>query len=289
MLAVQSGERGLRQSDAVFLHTRNLTRIVPELLSGVDPGRIAAVGVSTCPSGREGSYMPVFLVGKLVAESVAASLRVPVFGFTHQQGHIRAALFGNEDLIGKRFFAFHLSGGTSELLAVDGSMNIERRGGSTDINAGQLVDRLGVKLGFGFPAGKSMEQLASGVRQRGVLLPASVHGTEFSFSGAETKAVKALEDGEDPAETAYSVYDLITRTLTKVIENAMEADGIKDFLLAGGVASSALLRSMLIERTRGSGAVLHFAEPKLSSDNAVGAAFLAADRFNTTVNNENTL
>ncbi len=285
LLSVESGERGLRQSDAVFLHTRNLQSIVPELLSSVETEDIAAVGVSVCPSGREGSYMPVFLVGKLVASSVAAALRCPVFGFTHQQGHIRAALFGNESLIGKDFFAFHLSGGTSELLRVDGKLNIEKLGGSSDINAGQLVDRLGVKLGLGFPAGKAMEALAVGANERGVLLPASVRGLEFSFSGAETKAAKAIDDGAEPSAVAYSVYDLIARTLAKTMINAMNTaerpDGA-DFLLAGGVASSALLRSMLTARMKGSGARLHFAAPALSSDNAVGAALLAMDEFEKT-------
>ncbi|MBR0157110.1 MAG: O-sialoglycoprotein endopeptidase [Clostridia bacterium] len=289
LLPVGSGERGLRQSDAVFLHTRNLQTIVPELLSSVDPAEIAAVGVSVCPSGRDGSYMPVFLVGKLVASSVAAALRCPVYGFTHQQGHIRAALFGNEDLIGKEFFAFHLSGGTSDLIRVDGELNIERIGGSTDINAGQLVDRLGVKLGLGFPAGKAMEELASKADGRGVMLPSSVKGLDFSFSGAETKAAKAIGGGADPAKTAYSVYDLVARTLAKTMINAMngaERPDSGDFLLAGGVASSALLRSMLRERMKGSGARLRFAEPALSSDNAVGAALLAMDAFKNQNPNE---
>lgn len=284
LLSVESGERGLRQSDAVFLHTRNLSYIVPQLLDEVDTGSIAAVGVSTCPSGREGSYMPVFLVGKLVAQSVAAALQKPVFGFTHQQGHFRAALFDNEALLGRRFMAFHLSGGTSELLSVDEKLGITRIGGSSDINAGQLVDRLGVKLGFGFPAGKSMEKLAKGASERGILLPASVRGLEFSFSGAETKAAKAIDGGADASGVAYAVYDLIARTLAKTIINAMnEAEGlhIRDFLLAGGVASSGLLRSMLAERMRGTGASLHFAVPELSSDNAVGAALLAMDECNS--------
>ena len=281
LLAVSGGERGLRQSDAVFLHTRNMTEIVKSVLSEVDTARVAGVGVSVCPSSRENSYMPVFLVGRLIAESVAAALRVPVFGFTHQQGHIRAALFGNEELISKPFYAFHMSGGTSELLHVDEKMNITVCGGSTDINAGQLVDRLGVRMGLGFPAGKELEKLASSASGRGLLLPASVKGTHFSFSGAETKAARALDNGADPAETAYSVYDLIARTLAKTINNAMsEEEGsaaCTRFLLAGGVASSALLRSMLEKRLASSGAELHFAKPRLSSDNAVGAAFLCMD------------
>ncbi len=283
MLSVEGGERGLRQSDAVFLHTRNMTELLPELLSKIDTKSIAGIGVSVCPSSRENSYMPVFLVGKLLAETVGASLGVPVLGFTHQQGHIRAALIGNEELLGKRFMAFHLSGGTSELLGVGEKLDIEVLGGSGDINAGQLVDRIGVRMGLGFPAGKQLEKLAAEAKQRSVLLPASVSGLRFSFSGAETKACHALENGADRAGVAYSIYDLIARTLAKTIKNAMNGEESaaygNSFLLAGGVASSALLRSMLKQRLDGSGAKLFFADPSLASDNAVGAAMLAMDAF----------
>lgn len=280
LLNVKQGERGLRQSDAVFQHTRNMTELLPALLNSIDPKRVAAIGVSAQPGNRENSYMPVFLVGKLLAETLGAALSVPVHGFTHQQGHIRAALFGNEALKGKPFFAFHLSGGTSDLLLVDELMNIERIGGSSDINAGQLVDRIGVKLKLGFPAGKALESLAKSACCRGVLLPASVSGTEFSFSGAETKAAAALDSGEDPDKTAFSVFDLIARTLAKTVENALDKlsdAGVRDFLFAGGVASSTLLRELLEARLKKSNARLHFSDPKLASDNAVGAALLAMD------------
>lgn len=287
MLAVKFGERGLRQSDAVFQHTKNMTELLPEMLGELDPTRVAGVGVSACPSGRENSYMPVFLVGKLLADTIGASLRVPVHGFTHQQGHIRAALMGNESLISKRFFAFHLSGGTSDLLFVNETLQIERIGGSNDINAGQLVDRIGVKLGLAFPAGKAFEALALSASERGVLLPSSVSGTEFSFSGAETKAANAIKGGADKAETARSVFDLIARTLAKTVENALIKYGGEccDFLFAGGVSSSGLLREMLTERLSCSKARLHFSKAELASDNAVGAALLCMDRLDANAQN----
>lgn len=281
LLSVKLGDRGLRQSDGVFQHTRNMIELMPELLNGIDADRLGGIGVSIRPSGRENSYMPVFLVGKLLAETVGASRGVPVFGFTHQQGHIRASLMGNEELISKPFYAFHLSGGTSDLLAVDEALNVERIGGSSDINAGQLVDRIGVKLGLSFPAGKQLEKLAIEAGERGVLLPSSVNGLEFSFSGAETKAAHALENGEPPERTAFSVFDLIARTLAKAVENtaAMHSDRKASFLFAGGVASSGLLRKLLHERLRGSNARLFFSRPELSSDNAVGAALLCMDNM----------
>lgn len=281
MLDVPAGERGLRQSDAVFQHTRNLTELVPQMLETIEPDSVAAIGVSVCPSGRENSYMPVFLVGKLVAETLGASLRAPVYGFTHQQGHIRAALHKNEDLLSKPFLAFHLSGGTSELLSVDHALNAERIGGSTDINAGQLVDRIGVKLGLGFPAGKALERLARDASARGVLLKSSVKGLEFSLSGAETRALQAIEAGDSAESIAFSVYDVIARTLAKVVKNAAESDkyAFWPFVFAGGVASSELLRGLLLSRIDAEKTCIRFAQPALSSDNAVGVAYLAMDRY----------
>ncbi len=282
LLEVKQGERGLRQSDAVFQHTRNMAELLPEMLNSLDPSAIRGIGFSERPSGRENSYMPVFLVGRLLAKTVGASLGVPVLGFTHQQGHIRAALLGNEDLIGSPFFAFHLSGGTSELLRVNERLDILRIGGSSDINAGQLVDRVGVRLGLGFPSGKALEALAREATEAAAPIPSSVRGTEFSFSGAETGIIKAIERGEEPRAIALSVYELIARTLAKTIKNTLLAnpqEGSPAFLFSGGVASSLLLREMLVKRICAENVRLFFSKPELSSDNAVGAALLCMDEF----------
>lgn len=305
LLKVAAGERGLRQSDAVFQHVRNLTEILPKIFKQIDRKDVAGVGVSVCPSGREGSYMPVFLAGKSHALSISAALGVPVYEFTHQQGHIRAAAFDNESLLGKDFFAFHLSGGTSELLRIDSSLSdIKKIGGTTDINAGQLVDRLGVAMGLRFPAGKELEKIAAEALKNksyadsGFVLPSSVKNLSCSFSGVETKAANALKNGEEHGTVAAAVYDCIARTLAKLVKNAIEIEtenaardvcavskcsigdetaSTKSFLFAGGVASSTILREMLADRLHKIPVELHFSRPVLSSDNAVGIAALAAE------------
>lgn len=287
VLFVAQGERGLRQSDAVFQHVRNLENIVPSMLNSIDVKRIKAIGVSSCPSGRENSYMPVFLAGKTLAKSIAAALNIPVFEFTHQQGHIRAALLGNEKLIGKEFFAFHLSGGTSDLLRVRSDFGIDKIGGSTDINAGQLVDRLGVKMGLPFPAGKELEKLASTIDSTNhdeiqndfIMLPSSVKGFDCSFSGVETKVAGYIDSGANYNKIAFSIYDCIARTLAKMIKNSKKEYNVGVFLLAGGVASSRILRQMLSKRLKGENVTVIFSNPRLASDNAVGAALLAMDSF----------
>lgn len=280
LLEVARGQAGLRQSEAVFAHTRNMETMARQLLEGLDCKRIKAVGVSDRPGCRENSYMPVFCVGRTLACAVAAALEVPLMRFSHQQGHVRAALFTNEALIGKPLICIHLSGGTSELLLTDRILNVERLGGTTDINAGQLVDRLGVRLGLDFPSGKSLEALASKARgDSPIKLPASVKKMDCSFSGAETRAKAYIEAGVSAPELALAIYDCIARTLSKQLLNACELTGVSAFLLAGGVASSTILRRMLEKRMRGSKTQLHFARPELASDNAVGTALLCMDEY----------
>ncbi len=279
VLPVQRGERGLRQSEGVFLHTRQLPPLVEAAFSAVAPGDICAVACSRAPVGRGDSYMPVFLTGLGVARALAASLQAPLFELDHQSGHIRAALIGNEQLMAAPFYAVHLSGGTTDLLAVKakgpGAFSIDPLGCSEDLHAGQLVDRVGVLLGCRFPAGKEMEALASQAMSRDVRIPASVRAMSCSLSGAESAARRALEQGVPASEVAYGIYDLLARTLNKLLTNAASQYGERPVLLCGGVASSQLLRELLKER---SGLPLFFGESRYSSDNAVGIAALGHDR-----------
>ena len=168
MLSVPLGERGLRQSDAVFQHVRNLPPLIEAMLASIDRGAVQAVAASCKPTAAEESYMPVFLAGKLAAVSIASALNVPLFETTHQAGHVRAALLGQEERFSEEaFLAMHLSGGTTDLLLVrriNGLLgDITRIGGCDDLHAGQFVDRVGVRLGLPFPSGVSLESLANDI------------------------------------------------------------------------------------------------------------------------------
>lgn len=279
MLSVPLGGRGLRQSEGLFRHVRQLPDLLSELFSAVDRTAIRAVAVSASPTSREDSYMPVFLAGLSQAQALSAALSVPLIRVDHQSGHIRAALFGNESLLdADRFLAAHVSGGTTDLLLVephrDAPYRIEPVGTSTDLHAGQFVDRVGVALSLPFPAGKHLETLAGSAVRKNVKLPSAVKGTNCSFSGAESAAQRmkgAVPDGE----LAYGVYDCLSRTLSKMFSAAAERYGDLPVLVCGGVSSSVLLRKLLGERFCGR---LYFGRPEFSSDNAVGVALLGADR-----------
>lgn len=276
LLRVPEGARGLRQSSALFEHIKNLPQLWKELLSETDPSKIYAVGVSDRPRNAEGSYMPVFLAGELAAEMISGALKKPLYRFSHQDGHIMAGIYtgGFFELLKKRFISVHLSGGTTEILLTrynGHGFDNEIIGGTKDISAGQLIDRVGVKLGLSFPCGRALEELAA---DRGVKLPVSVSGAYMNFSGAETRAYQLAESAE-PAGLAHGVLEAVGRTLYKALKYAAVEYAAEDVLIVGGVASNKIIREML-----GSlGVRLYFAEPQYSTDNAVGIAALAKEGY----------
>lgn len=265
MLNVPKGTCGLRQSDGVFEHVRNLEKILSEI--SLD-GKIDAVGVSAYPRNVEGSYMPVFLPGVTVATAIATSQGVPLYKFSHQQGHIKAAAYSADfELTDEPFLAFHLSGGTSELLLIDGD-KIEIVGGSKDIPAGQLIDRVGVHLGLDFPCGRHLEALAE-KGSGAVKVKICVDDTYINFSGIETKLIKQTDAPAE--EIAFAALDAMARSVEKVIHNAKAKFGIERVLMMGGVSSNKQLRQKLDGKA-------YFGSGDLSRDNSVGIALLAQSK-----------
>ena len=283
-LEVRDGERGLRQSDAVFHHVRNLPsamREAGEYIRGGGP--IIAIGVSKRPRNIDGSYMPCFLAGVSAAESIAASSGAPIFEFSHQCGHIMAALLSSgADFGGNIFPAFHVSGGTTELLSVKESgsgFSADIVGGSSDITAGQAIDRIGVYMGLRFPAGAELERLALRYDGKIPSRAPSLKGMYASFSGLENLATALYDQTGDKPQVAAFVFDYIGKSLIKMSEEYIKINGETPLLYAGGVMSSTILKRMLSSHFRA-----YFAEPSLSSDNAVGIAELARREYEKTRN-----
>lgn len=286
-LGVPEGTRGLQQSNAVFQHVQNMGSLFEKLWEV--PGRrkqILAVAASTRPRPVEGSYMPVFSVSESYGRTLAGILGVPFIPTSHQEGHITAGLWSVGKFGAKEFLTVHLSGGTTEILRVQkddfprGNLEIEFLGGTKDLNAGQFVDRVGVSLGLQFPAGQGLEKLA--IKAKGELaIPSFVEGLNISFSGPETRAQQMIKEGIEPAEIAKAVERCIANSLEKALRRAIEGTGLHDILLVGGVAANIHLRSRLRERLEhpAVGARLFFAEPMMSSDNAVGVAVLGLQKL----------
>lgn len=276
-LAVSEGERGLRQSDAVFAHVKNLPELCDELseiLSGLTP---VAVGCSSKPRDIEGSYMPCFLSGIAAAHSFAAGRGLSVYNFSHQAGHVKAALYSSGAKIDGDFIAFHVSGGTTEILYVkqekNSGLSIKKIGGTKDLNAGQSIDRIGVAMGLRFPCGREMDELALSNAMPVKDIHISVDGLECNLSGLENLSLKLYEKAGDRALTSAFAFEFLYRTFAKLTENIREIYPDIPIVYAGGVMSSRYISS----RLKGNNA--YFALPEFSSDNAAGIALLARDKY----------
>lgn len=267
LLDVAPGELGLRQSAALFSHVKRL----PEIVEKLDfSGKVLAIGASSKPRETEDSYMPCFLAGVCQAQVMASVMNVPYYSFSHQQGHIAAAAWsaGRMDLLEREHLAWHLSGGTTELLYVRPkgvAVECEIIGGTNDVSAGQLIDRTGQLLGLQFPSGKELDRLAS-LATKGEFYSPKLNGLEFSLSGVEHKVKKLYEAGASPEETAYFAIVSVVNTVHRITRKAMDEFGDIPVLYSGGVASNSILRRMTPDGI--------FAKPQYSTDNAMGTAIL---------------
>ena len=272
LLPVKPGELGLRQSDAVFHHTKSLPELSGRLFSHVKGENITAVGVSTRPRAVEGSYMPCFMVGFSHAKLLSDMLGVPLIEVSHQQGHVAASLWsaGRLDLMDKAHLAWHLSGGTTELLLVEPeekNVKCTRIGGTTDISAGQLIDRTGVMLDLPFPAGKHVDALSKTAAMTEVF-KVKCPEMEFSLSGVQNKVQQFHEKYGDPAETAAYALRCVIFAVRKATENALKQYPGLEVVFSGGVASNSMLREAIANLNP------VFSEPQYSTDNAMGVAVL---------------
>ena len=272
LLPVKEGQLGLRQSDAVFHHTKSLPELSGRLFSHIPANSISAVGVSTRPRAVDGSYMPCFMVGYSHAKLLADALQVPLFTCSHQQGHVAASVWSAQriELLDQPHLAWHLSGGTTELLLVEPenrNVRCTRIGGTSDISAGQLIDRTGQLLRLQFPSGKHLDALSHNA-EREDCFRVKCCGTEFSLSGVQNKVAAYYESGQHPANTAAYVLRSIANVVCKATANAQKEYPGLPVIFSGGVASNSMLRTIT--------APLQpvFAQPQFSTDNAMGVAIL---------------
>ncbi len=277
LLPVKEGQIGLRQSDALFLHTKALPDVFDEL---PDFDKPIAIGVSTRPRNRDDSYMPCFLAGVSVASAMAKALNVPLFTFSHQDGHILSALYSSKklELVNQKFIAFHVSGGTTEALLVSPDkekiINCEIIAETTDLNAGQAVDRVGAMLGLSFPSGVELDKLARQNTEK-VKLNIKPYKGKISFSGLENQCKQLLEKGFKPSYIADYCIKYIEKTLSYLTDDLINKYGDLPLLFSGGVMSNSYIQQEFKNKY---GAF--FATPQFSSDNALGVAILASMRNN---------
>ena len=277
ILDVKEGERGLRQSDAVFAHVKNLPALAKDLMDdcGIYAEKIDAIGYSAYPRDIKGSYMPCFLTGEMLALCLGAICKKEVYKFSHQCGHIAAALYETEfyDAYERAFASFHVSGGTTEILLCtpdeEKIFDIKKIGGTLDLNAGQTIDRAGVLMGLKFPCGAELEHLAKASKKRLPVGKISVNRLNCNLSGLENKVIKLLNEKNSNEDVAYFTLSFVAKTLDKLSENLRCEYSDIPIVYAGGVMSNAMIRSVLSQREN-----THFAKAGFSSDNAAGISLL---------------
>ena len=280
LLFVREGECGLRQSDAVFAHTKNLPVLMQKMKPHCMNADIVAVGVSTRPRNVDGSYMPCFLSGVSAANAVSCACNAPLYEFSHQCGHLMAAIYssGREDLLTSSFCAFHVSGGTTEMLRVKSyrpkGFDCELVGGTLDSSAGQIIDRVGVRMGLSFPAGAQMEKRAIAYDKKVPNRKPPIKGLHVNLSGLENLANSIFDQTHDIGQTSAFVFKYIARAIEELTRAYFVSYGESSVLYAGGVMSCSMIQNHL--RSLFDAA---FAEPYLSSDNALGIAELTRRKF----------
>ena len=308
-LDVKQGERGLRQSDALFQHVKNLPDLMREAMDDFG-GTLSAIAYSSRPRPVEGSYMPCFLAGESLARSLASALDIPVIGFSHQEGHIQAIKSYTEMSSMDEFLACHFSGGTCEVLHIrnraydpynlirgagyqwihgEGAFyDVDIIGGSRDISFGQVLDRAGVAMGFPFPAGGRMDEIAMKTgRSTNMLTPIRVVNGEINLSGIDTQIKNKLSslsitksiinvDTQVRDELIREIFEKICDCLAEMLLQASRRSGLKDIIMSGGVSSSRFIRTRLSDRLEEEDIIVYFDENEndLATDNAVGTALL---------------
>ena len=283
-LRVKQGERGLRQSDALFQHIKNLPELIEEM--GISGGcRFEAIAYSSKPRPAEGSYMPVFLAGESFARSLASVMGIPALAFSHQEGHIEAIKSFSGLRSRKQILACHFSGGTSELLkAADNSRgyDIEIIGGSRDIAFGQVLDRAGVLMGMSFPSGEEMDKAAMNAAASSKLLtPIKVRDAWLNLSGTDTQRKRIITDGmyEDRECLIRELFEKTADAMVRMAAQGSEKTGIRDIIMAGGVTSSSFIRRRVSDALNAMNINAEFDDRGLAQDNAVGIAILGGRRI----------
>ena len=216
--------------------------------------------------------MPCFLAGVSAAQTLASALGVPCYSFSHQQGHVAAALWSADrmDLMEKPHLAWHLSGGTTELLLVEPenkNVRATQIGGTSDISAGQIMDRTGKLLELPFPSGKALDALSANCNSK-ERFKVKTNELTFSFSGLENKVAQYYTQGHSPEETASYAVRSVCDAVVRVTEAALKQYPGYEVVFSGGVASNSMLRAYCSKFDP------VFAKPALSTDNAMGIAVL---------------
>ena len=282
MLNVKEGNNGLRQSEAVFQHINNLGEISEKIKDISKKYNIKGICVSQKPRPIKDSYMPVFMVGYNFAKTLSTLIGCKLYETTHQENHIEASLFTNNIIDKNNFLSIHMSGGTTEILLVNkekDNYNIEIVGGTKDISFGQLIDRIGVKLGYKFPAGKYIDEDATKcIEKIEKGLKTSVKDGYMNLSGLENQ-INNLIENNSKEYIAKILLDSIVRNIYKSILYISKNYNLNEVVFAGGVSASKYIKKELNSKLKKENIHPYFTEAEYSTDNALGCAIIGLNKY----------
>jgi N6-L-threonylcarbamoyladenine synthase len=265
-------------------HIRRVVPLTRDVLAhaGVALGEIDVVAFTRGP-GLAGAL----LVGAGVACALAASLRRPVLGVHHLEGHLLSP-FLSDDPPQFPFVALLVSGGHTQLMRVDDVASYELLGETIDDAAGEAFDKSAKLMGLGYPGGPALARLAEfGDAQVFALPRPLLHSRtlDFSFAGLKTAVrTQLLKLGgnvceQDRAHLAAATQQAIVDVLVHKSLQALQATGLARLVVAGGVGANARLREQLNAACAARGARVHYPELALCSDNGAMIALAAAMRL----------
>lgn len=283
ILKVKKNEKGIRQSEGVFQHTNNLGQISSKIQDTLKEYNVVGICASKTPRPQKDSYMPVFNVGYNYAKLYASMSNCEFYTTTHQENHIEASLY-NKNLENKnKFISIHMSGGTTEILLVTNKnhqYNIEIIGKTKDISFGQLIDRVGVKLSYDFPAGKYVDKSAIQCEEK-ILngLKTSVVKGDMNVSGVENQIDRLLNDNKAPNYICKVTLDTIVRYIIKSLTYLCEEYKINEVVFAGGVSASEYIKKEVTKKLNKNNIKSYFTNPEYATDNGVGCALIGVKNY----------
>ncbi|RZV38249.1 MAG: tRNA (adenosine(37)-N6)-threonylcarbamoyltransferase complex transferase subunit TsaD [Candidatus Acidulodesulfobacterium acidiphilum] len=220
------------------------------------------------------------LIGLMCAKTISYALNIPIVPVNHIEGHIFSPFLEiqeTEEIF--PFAALVISGGHTHLYLVNSHNDIRLIGRTKDDACGELFDKVSNYLGFGYPGGRIVDELAEKGDKQAFKFPLPmIHSKDLymSFSGLKTAVINKIDENGGPKNIRENVvYDIlaslreaVSEILFKKTFEACKAFKIKNVLVSGGVSANSRIRSMFKERGYESGLKIFFPSVKYTTDNA---------------------
>jgi N6-L-threonylcarbamoyladenine synthase len=271
----------------------HIRRVIPLLKRVLKEANCPIEAVDAIAYTQGPGLAGALLVGSAFANALASSLKKPIIGVHHLEGHLLSPLLANEGKRGPEFpfIALLVSGGHTQLMAVEGVGQYQLLGETVDDAAGEAFDKTAKLLGLDYPGGAAVSLLAeSGKPGRFDLPRPMLHSgdLDFSFSGLKTAVLNQVNrfSPENPndkaqfeADLAHAFVESLVDVLVQKSAKAIKQTGYRDLVLAGGVGANKQLRAALNARALRDQFEVHYPPLHLCTDNGVMIAFAGALRL----------